>query len=248
MRRYKMVIISVIILLLINNIMHSKVSYALDIANSKNQVLLSEIPNEEIYLYALDSDEGKSVYEDILLNVKGKKKRFNWIVDSGLSFRPELILTDINNDGKKELVIIITTGHGTGKNTQEVHIFKEETLEEIKVQNPFDIISKNVKTKVYKDENSVKVYININGKESVISSKKLNELYNDQNNKKNFGDTLFFRDFLIYEVYNEKLKAIVGGDIFFWNYLVNIKIEYKFESNMLVVDKIYFDVTEYFKD
>ncbi len=35
MRRYKMVIISVIILLLINNIMHSKVSYALDIANSK---------------------------------------------------------------------------------------------------------------------------------------------------------------------------------------------------------------------
>ena len=241
-----MVIISVIILLLINNIMHSKVSYALDIANSKNQVLLSEIPNEEIY--ALDSDEGKSVYEDILLNVKGKKKRFNWIVDSGLSFRPELILTDINNDGKKELVIIITTGHGTGINTQEVHIFKEETLEEIKVQNPFDIISKNVKTKVYKDENSVKVYININGKESVISSKKLNELYNDQNNKKNFGDTLFFRDFLIYEVYNEKLKAIVGGDIFFWNYLVNIKIDYKFESNMLVVDKIYFDVTEYFKD
>lgn len=35
MRRYKMVIISIIILLLINNIMHSKVSYALDIANSK---------------------------------------------------------------------------------------------------------------------------------------------------------------------------------------------------------------------
>lgn len=177
-----------------------------------------------------------------------KVKRKDLIGDSGLSFRPELILTDINNDGKKELVIIITTGHGTGINTQEVHIFKEETLEEIKVQNPFDIISKNVKTKVYKDENSVKVYININGKESVISSKKLNELYNDQNNKKNFGDTLFFRDFLIYEVYNEKLKAIVGGDIFFWNYLVNIKIEYKFESNMLVVDKIYFDVTEYFKD
>ncbi len=58
----------------------------------------------------------------------------------------------------------------------------------------------------------------------------------------------FFRDFVIYEVYNEKLKAIVGGDIFFWNYIVNIKIEYKFESNMLVVDKIYFDVTEYFKD
>lgn len=121
-------------------------------------------------------------------------------------------------------------------------------MEEIKVQNPFDIISKNVKTKVYKDENSAKVYININGKESVISSKKLNELYNNQNNKKNFGDTLFFRDFVIYKVRNEKLKAIVGGDIFFWNYIVNIKIEYKFESNMLVVDKIYFDVTEYFKD
>ncbi len=103
MRKYVMVIINIIILFLINNIIHSKVSYALDIANSKNKVLLSEIPNEDIYLYALDSDEGKGVYEDILLNVKGKKKRFNWIVDSGLSFRPELIITDINNDGKKRI-------------------------------------------------------------------------------------------------------------------------------------------------
>lgn len=74
MRRYKMVIISVIILLLINNIMHSKVSYALDIANSKNQVLLSEIPNEEIYLYALDSDEGRVYMKIYFLMLKVKRK------------------------------------------------------------------------------------------------------------------------------------------------------------------------------
>ncbi len=98
------------------------------------------------------------------LMLKVKKKRFNWIVDSGLSFRPELILTDINNDGKKELVIIITTGHGTGKILKKYIYSRKRLWKKIKVQNPFDIISKNVKTKVYKDENSVKVYININGK------------------------------------------------------------------------------------
>lgn len=238
----------IVILFLINNTIYNKVAYGLSINNSENKVLLSEIPNEDISLYALDSDEGKGVYEDILLNVKGKKKKFNWSVDSGLSFRPEFVLSDMNNDGKKELIIIITTGHGTGIYTKEAHIFKVDTLEEIQVQDPLEIISKNIKTKVYKDESNVKVCININGKEYMINSKKLNEIYSEQNNKKNFGDTLFFRDFIMYEVKNGKLIATVGGDIFFWNYIVNIKIEYKFADNRFVSDKIYFDVTEYFKE
>ncbi|EGT3616949.1 hypothetical protein FHH43_12020, partial [Clostridium perfringens] len=109
-KRYFIVFISCIMIsILMNSYVNGKTIYKVNSrGNIDTSVLLAAIPNEFIYLYALDSDEGKGVYQEILLDVKGKQKIFNWIVDSGLSFRPQLILSDINNDNKKELIIITT--------------------------------------------------------------------------------------------------------------------------------------------
>ncbi|EGT3617308.1 hypothetical protein FHH43_13940, partial [Clostridium perfringens] len=114
----------IMISILMNSYVSGKTIYKSNSMNNPDPpVVLAAIPKEYIYLYALDSDEGKGVYQEILLDVKGKQKIFNWIVDSGLSFRPELILSDINNDNKKELIIITTKWTGTETNVQEVHIF-----------------------------------------------------------------------------------------------------------------------------
>lgn len=215
--------------------------------NIDTSVLLAAIPNEFIYLYALDSDEGKGVYQEILLDVKGKQKIFNWIVDSGLSFRPQLILSDINNDNKKELIVITTKWTGTGINVQEVHIFNIDTLEEIKVQDPLDIISKNVKTKVNKTKDTIDIKININGKEINIGGEHINKIYNESLFKKRWRDNLFFGNMINYEFTNGKLKASIGGQVSFIAYVGEVKVEYKFENNMLVADKIDFEVYDRFK-
>ena len=248
-KRYFIVFISCIMTsILINSYVSGKTIYKVDSRdNIDTSVLLAAIPNEFIYLYALDSDEGKGVYQEILLDVKGKQKIFNWIVDSGLSFRPQLILSDINNDNKKELIVITTKWTGTEINVQEVHIFNIDTLEEIKVQDPLDIIAKNVKTKVNKTKDTIDIKININGKETNIDGKNINMLYNESLFKKHWRDNIYFGNYINYELTNGKLKASIGGQVSFITYVGEVKVEYKFENNMLVADKIDFEIYDRFK-
>lgn len=239
----------IMISILMNSYVSGKTIYK---SNSRDNidppVLLAAIPKEYIYLYALDSDEGKGVYQEILLDVKGKQKIFNWIVDSGLSFRPELILSDINNDNKKELIVITTKWTGTGVHVEEVHIFNIDTLDEIKVQDPLDIITENVKTKVNKTKDRVDINININGKETNIGGKHINMLYNESLLKKHWSNALYFVNNINYELTNGKLKATIGGQVSFISYVGEVKVEYKFENNMLVADKIDFEIYDEFKD
>lgn len=239
----------IMISILMNTYVSGKTIYK---SNSRSNpdppVVLAAIPKEYIYLYALDSDEGKGVYQEILLDVKGKQKIFNWIVDSGLSFRPELILSDINNDNKKELIVITTKWTGTGVHVEEVHIFNSDTLEEMKVQNPLDIIAENVKTKVNKAKDKVDINININGKETNIDGKHINMLYNESVFKKHWRNDLYFGDNINYEFTNGKLKATIGGQVSFISYVGEVKVEYNFKNNMLVADKIDFKIRDEFKN
>lgn len=248
-KRYFIVFISCIMAsILMNSYVSGKTIHKFNSRdNINNSLLLAAIPNEFIYLYSLDSDEGKGVYQEILLDVKGKQKIFNWIVDSGLSFRPQLILSDINNDSKKELIVITTKWTGTGINVQEVHIFNIDTLEEIKVQDPLDIISKNVKTKVNKTKDIIDIKININGKETNIGGENINMIYNESLFKKRWRDNLYFGNMINYEFTNGKLKASIGGQVSFIAYIGEVKVEYKFENNMLVANKIDFEVYDRFK-
>ncbi|ELC8405827.1 hypothetical protein ACSXAC_15555 (plasmid) [Clostridium perfringens] len=240
--------ILIIILFAFNSIVKGENFYKINSdKNINTPILLAEIANENIFLYALDSDEGKGVYEEILLDVKGKQKKFNWIVDSGLSFRPELILSDINNDNKKELIIILTKWTGTETNIQEVHIFTLDNLEEIKVQDPLDIISKNILTKVKKTQNTVNINLNINGKNININGKNINIFYNESVFKKHWRDDLFFGNYIKYELIDGKLNVSVGAQVSFITYVGEVKIKYKFENNMLIADKIDFEVYDKFK-
>ena len=76
-----------------------------------------------------------------------------WRNSDNPAFGSRLFLEDINQDGKEELVIILTTGHGTGTMITEAHVLQKtktnigEIYEEKLIDNPEAIINKNVKTK-----------------------------------------------------------------------------------------------------
>lgn len=252
MKKFKVSFVVLIIffisLTFINFFVRAEEIRKVEFVDSVNEsTLLSSIPEEGIFLYALDSDEGKGLYEEILLDIKGKQRFFYWAVDSGLSFRPQLILSDINSDGKKELVVIITKWHGTWMNAQEVHVFQVDTFNEIPVEDVQEIIDKNVKSKVNKEEDRVQIIVSLNGKETKVDGDKINLIYNESLFKKDWDYELFWENMIGYELVDGKLRAIVGGQL--PNLLVgNVIIEYKFKDNMLVMDKIDFVVMEAFKE
>lgn len=54
---------------------------------------------------------------------------------------PRIYMIDVNDDQAKEIVVVLTAGHGTGCLIEELHIFDAITLHEYNCTNIFDIIN-----------------------------------------------------------------------------------------------------------
>ena len=92
--------------------------------------------------------------EKFRLEIDGGTRWFPyWRNSDAPAFGPRLFSEDINQDGKEELVVILTSGHGTGIMITEAHVLQKtntsigEVYEEKLIDNPVAIINKNVKTK-----------------------------------------------------------------------------------------------------
>ncbi|MDW0114815.1 hypothetical protein QT711_16585 [Sporosarcina saromensis] len=92
--------------------------------------------------------------ENFRLGANGSIQHFPfWINVSNESYWPQLIYRDINQDGEKELIIILTKGYGTGIILQDVHVLHNtetnfgDVYREMIVDNLLAILLKNVKTK-----------------------------------------------------------------------------------------------------
>lgn len=92
--------------------------------------------------------------EKFRLEMDGEVRWFPyWRNSDAPAFGPRMFFEDINQDGKEELVIILTTGHGTGIIITEAHVLQktkangQEFYEEKLIDNPIAIINKQVKMK-----------------------------------------------------------------------------------------------------
>lgn len=200
--------------------------------------LLSSTSEGNIKLYAIDWKEEEirqsGVYEKILLQINENKKEFFWKVDVGLAFAPELILSDVNNDNKDELIVITTRGTGSEVSIQEVHIFKVDNFEEIKMVDPLDEIKNKVHTELNEDSDPVIINISIG-----------NSKFSTRLKKDSVGfwfEDVYFGNVINYSVANKILIATVAAQVSPSLFLGEVVIEYMFEDNMLKPNSIGFNV------
>lgn len=127
--------------------------------------LVASVPEEKIYLYALNEEEDKQIlakmYKGLILSINGKKQVFDWETISAISDLPQLNYVDLNGENKKKMAIILSRERGTGIMHQTIHIINPENFMEYKVKNPLAIIKDNVETQIISDR-EVKVKINGN--------------------------------------------------------------------------------------
>jgi hypothetical protein len=139
------------------------------------------------------------------------------------AFGPRFFHEDINQDGKKELVIILTTGHGTGVLITEAHVLQKtqtnigEIYMEKLIDNPLAIINKNVKTKKLLND---QVEIGIGKKKTI------------DNIYKYLGG-----EHIEFSVYNNELVAFISGQVSPPPEGA-ILITYQFKDNMYQAKKI----------
>lgn len=198
--------------------------------------MIASIPEEEIYLYALNKNN--NMYKDLIVSINGVKKVFNWETITKIEDLPELHYLDLNNDQKKELVIILSKGHGTGFSNKTIHIVNPENLTEHHIENPLDIIKNNVTTKIISDtEVEIKIGETISNIKLEETPIKLSKLFPEKISEISYGNLVY------YEISNHTIKAIVGVEGDYLKYIGNIIIEYDFKDGKFKMKNISFKKT-----
>ncbi|WP_281869962.1 copper amine oxidase N-terminal domain-containing protein [Brevibacillus parabrevis] len=200
--------------------------------------MIASIPEEEIYLYALNKDKNNNMYKDLIVSMNGVKKVFDWETIAKIEDLPQLHYLDLNHDQKKELVIILSKGHGTGFSSKTIHVVNPENFTEYHVENPLDIIKNNVTTKIISDN---EVEIKIGETVSHIKLKdipfELSQLSPEKISK------ISYENYIDYEISSNTIKVIVGVEGDYLKYIGDIKIEYDFTDSKFKMKDISFKKT-----
>ncbi|MDP4087198.1 MAG: hypothetical protein Q8934_21790 [Bacillota bacterium] len=181
--------------------------------------VVAKLPKENITLYAKKMD---GLYKDFKIYFNGwVYSRPFWMNVTNPTYAPELFYNDINQDEKKELIITLTKGTGSGVHEEEIYVYRNTNgLVEVLVDNPLAIIYKNVKTKL-----TTKIAeIIIGNKKSIVDTKTIepSHLFED----------IAFGSIIDYKVINNNLMVRVSGQITPAMFIGDIIIGYEYRNKM----------------
>ncbi|MBM7867332.1 hypothetical protein GTO89_11155 [Heliobacterium gestii] len=193
----------------------------------KKKTVLGETADKKILLYS--ETQGNGNFYGITLEDSTNKNRkyFEWSNICNATWFPSITKTDLNNDNKEELVIILTKAHGTECHEEEIHIINPENFEEFQIE-PFDNIEKDIVFNKSEDNNQIKYSICFKGKEILV-----------QKNKTEFKGVEFFDNIKLnsivkFDVKNNTLTATLPLQISPQIFIGEIKLTYKFEKNKFI--------------
>lgn len=205
------------------------------IQNINSEKVVGNLQEDNVTLYA---SEREGNLEKFRLEANGINQYFPfWINVDNEAYWPQLFYKDINQDGEKELIIVLTRGYGTGLINQEVHVLqKTETnmgnvYKEMIVDNPLEILLKNVKTKLTKSSATINIGNN-------ITDINLDKLGIDA---KNIFSDIVTDNLVRFSVLNNELTAIIGAQVSpVGGYIGSFYITYEYKNGMYIVKKIDF--------
>jgi hypothetical protein len=199
-------------------------------ANATNDgyEVVSKLTKEDIVLYA---KEVNGLYRDFKIDFRGEiYSRPFWLsVANNPTYAPQIYYEDINEDEKKELIITLTKGYGSGLLDEDVYVYKyTNRLIDVIVDNPLAIINKNVKTKLTTE----KAEITLGDKVSIVNTKSIepSHLFED----------IGFGSIIDYEVINKNLMVRVSGQITPAMFVGDIIITYEYRDKMYQAKAIEF--------
>lgn len=121
------------------------------VVNTSEQILVVGDEEDDIFLYATPNPD-EDLYTDFQVKIGQEVvKTHGWEVSMREERKPELYVMDLNKDGKKEVVVIITLGTGTWIVQKEAHILQlvdtpiGKAYEEMEIDDPVHTILRDFK-------------------------------------------------------------------------------------------------------
>ncbi|RXT02314.1 copper amine oxidase N-terminal domain-containing protein [Ammoniphilus sp. CFH 90114] len=180
---------------------------------------INSLPEAKAGLFAIERD---GMYEKFELRVGDKVRKFPFW-NASVSRPHQMLFHDIDEDGQKEIIVLLTTSTGNGIHITEAHVIKTgDMLQEVYVEQPLAITWKNVSTKSSPGNMEIRV-----GKEKhMISKEKVSSP------PENWFPHLHFGNQISYNIVDNKLTAFVSGQISPTEYVGEVVITYEYKDMM----------------
>ncbi|MDJ1478649.1 hypothetical protein QBX67_26845 [Bacillus sp. LS15-K4] len=202
-------------------------------------VLLVENKAAKSQLWGYPNEE-KGIIEDIELYIGEWMYKPGWIHNNHPSFPPEILFTDLNNDGMEEIIILLNQGSGSGVSIWEIHILEKTKgcgYSHVFVENPEDHVHINM-------ESMIKRYT---AKINYFSK------YQTESWEVPFSEGIqedhLFKEFAIgsqirFEVETNSLTAIMGLQLAFLYHVVELQLQYEYQNGKYLIKKAELHVWE----
>lgn len=145
------------------------------------------------------------IYNGMILEVNGQTREFSKWQGEGGSYKPEVHELDLNGDGKKEIIVLFTAGHGTGIYLGQAHIIDPDTLEEMNMQPLDEVVKQHIQSKVNVTPGKVNIEVALDGVKLEPSQ------IEEETDGIAYHDELQFGDVVYYSVENGKLEVTASG-------------------------------------
>ncbi|WP_239302423.1 hypothetical protein [Paenibacillus sp. ACRRY] len=201
----------------------------LPVPNQERTVLAEIRENQQDITLRAATKSVQGMYSGITVTWNNQTELFPWENISEPAYYPEVVTANIDGEGQDEVIIILTTGKGTGVRASAIHVLQEDWTE-IPVG---DAIAKarNVLSSEYKEhEATVEYTVNIAGKEYIYS-------YPFEDAEMWFDEATIGR-ILRYRVQENKLIAEMPVQVSLGTYTGTIEVEYREYNGELLPSEV----------
>ncbi|MDP5276400.1 copper amine oxidase N-terminal domain-containing protein [Chengkuizengella axinellae] len=203
--------------------------------NDKEEFLseLKELNTGSVKIFGTLGTYG-SYYHNLKIKTDSHERVFAWRTTWNPTYFPKIYEADLNGDHKKEIVVVVTTDHGTGISQKELYVFDKNSLSEIPVEKADILFMENFSGSLT-DEG---INIKINGKEAFSAPYDVTQF---QAKKKGLLYKVpTIKDLQDYYVENNILYATAGIQIAPSRFIGELRMKYVYGDGFYYGDHISF--------
>lgn len=241
---FKLLIAILLSVLLSSSVMTPAHPSSSPMAGPSQSLPIAVAPEDSsVQLYAVSPSQG--LFLSAVLKIGPQRRTFRWSGSAEISTAPQLYYKDVNMDGAREAVVIITRASGTGVELQELHVVNSQTMEEYVVESAADAVSRRVQSVVELRGRNQQVHIavTIDGATTYTMDPKASAFYDDP---AQFTKHLDFSSVVMYDTAQPSLRAIVSGSVSPTEFVGDLKLKYVYEHEQFRVGPIEFEASSPF--
>ncbi|WP_307206321.1 hypothetical protein [Paenibacillus harenae] len=192
--------------------------------------VISESQDKLVSVLADTNIEG-DLLDGITLKIRDQERKFQWKTVSNPTYYPIVLSENIDNDPDNEVVVILTTGYGTGMRQSQVHILKQD-FTELSVDDPLQGIKRYIKTSHVKEDGKQIYSLALNNRDF---KKEFAESEAGQ-----WFDDIVFGNIIGYRVQDKHLIAELPAQVSPGLFLGTVEAEYQVKDQELIIGSVTF--------